>query len=163
MVKAQTKQTSSAIRSPGPVRTKTGAQVAYMFGLGCSLYGWKAKKITFLMVLVPCQILFKPKGINRTSWCLEPVPVLHHRIWAFGPCIVLEPIRVASSVGCTTLNSIYQYQPSPLGFGFCLNYSVKNSFTVRSVWKTLTCELNHSSAILVVMRDVRSRSSDRYW
>ncbi len=46
-VEAQTKSTSSAIRSPGPVCTKTGAQVVYMLGLGRSLYGWKAKKITF--------------------------------------------------------------------------------------------------------------------
>ncbi len=45
--------TSSAIQSPGPVRTKTGAQVAYVLRLGRSLYGWKAKKINFPMILVP--------------------------------------------------------------------------------------------------------------
>nr|BAC83110.1 hypothetical protein [Oryza sativa Japonica Group] len=43
-VEAQTKSTSGAIRSPGPVCTKTGAQVAYVLRLGRSLYGWKAKK-----------------------------------------------------------------------------------------------------------------------
>ncbi len=52
-VEAPTKSTSSAIRSLGPVCTKTGTQVAYVLGLGCSLYGWKTKKITFPMVLVP--------------------------------------------------------------------------------------------------------------
>ncbi len=63
---------------------------------------------------------------------------------------MLEPIRVASRVGCTTLNFIYQYPPLSIGFGFCLDYSVENSFIARSVCKTPTRELNHSSAILVV-------------
>ena len=36
-VEAQTKSTSSAIRSPGPVCTKTAAQVAYVLGLGRSV------------------------------------------------------------------------------------------------------------------------------
>ncbi len=52
-VEAQTNSTSGAIRSLGPVCTKTGAQVAYVLGLGRSLYIWKAKNITFPMVLVP--------------------------------------------------------------------------------------------------------------
>ena len=46
-VEAQTKSMSGAIRSPGPVCTKTGAQVTYVLGLGRSLYGLKSKKITF--------------------------------------------------------------------------------------------------------------------
>nr|ABG66234.1 hypothetical protein LOC_Os10g39934 [Oryza sativa Japonica Group] len=95
-VEAQTKSTSGAIRSPGPVCTKTGAQVAYMLGLGRSLYGWKAKKIPFQWFWSHVQILSESMGIDRTSWRPESVPVLRHRIWAFGPCIVLEPIRVAS-------------------------------------------------------------------
>nr|ABA93999.1 retrotransposon protein, putative, Ty3-gypsy subclass [Oryza sativa Japonica Group] len=61
-VEAQTKSTSGAIRSPGPVCTKTGAQVAYMLALGCSLYVWKAKKITFPMVLVPRPNSFRVNG-----------------------------------------------------------------------------------------------------
>ncbi len=52
-VEAQNKSTSSTIRSSGPVCTKTSAQVAYVLGLGSSLYGCKAKKITFPMVMVP--------------------------------------------------------------------------------------------------------------
>ncbi len=52
-VEAQTKSTSGAIRSLGPVCTKMDAQVAYVLGFGRSLYGWKSNKITFLMVLVP--------------------------------------------------------------------------------------------------------------
>ncbi len=40
-MEAQTRSTSSTIQSPGPVCTKTGAQVAYVHGLGRSLYGWK--------------------------------------------------------------------------------------------------------------------------
>ena len=65
-VEAQTKSTSGAIRSSGPVFTKTGAQVAYVLGLGRSLYGWKAKKITFPMVLVPHPNSFRVNG-NRPN------------------------------------------------------------------------------------------------
>ncbi len=63
-VEAQTKSTPGAIRSPRPVCTKMGAQFAYVLGLGHSLYGWKAKKITFPMVLVPRQNSFRVNG-NR--------------------------------------------------------------------------------------------------
>ncbi len=60
--KTFSKSTSSAIRSPGPVSIKTGAQVAYVLGLGRSLYGWQTKKITFPMVLVPRPNSFQ---VNR--------------------------------------------------------------------------------------------------
>ncbi len=66
MVKAQTNSTSGAIRSPGSVCTKMGTQVAYVLGLGHSLYGWKAKKITFPMVLVPRPNSFQVNG-NRPN------------------------------------------------------------------------------------------------
>ena len=59
-VEGQTKSTSGAIQSPGPVCTKMGAQVAYVLGLGRSLYVWKAKKIP--MVLVPCPNSFRVSG-----------------------------------------------------------------------------------------------------
>ena len=45
---------SSPTRSPGAGRTKTDAQVAYVLRLGRSLYGWKAKKITFPTDLRVC-------------------------------------------------------------------------------------------------------------
>ena len=61
-VEAQTKSTSGAIRSLEPVYTKMGAQVAYVLGLGHSLYGWKAKKITFPMVLVRRPNSFRVNG-----------------------------------------------------------------------------------------------------
>jgi len=65
-VEARTKSTSSTIRSPGPVYTKTGALVAYVLGLGRSLCGWKAKKVTFPMVLVPHPNSFEVNG-NRPN------------------------------------------------------------------------------------------------
>nr|ABA97122.1 hypothetical protein LOC_Os12g18230 [Oryza sativa Japonica Group] len=43
-VEGQSKPTLSAIRSPEPVYTKTGVQVAYVLGLGRSLYGWKLRR-----------------------------------------------------------------------------------------------------------------------
>nr|BAD03372.1 hypothetical protein [Oryza sativa Japonica Group]BAD03527.1 hypothetical protein [Oryza sativa Japonica Group] len=65
-VEAQTNSTSGAIWSPGSVCTKTGAQVAYVLRLGHSLYGWKVKKITFPMVLVPRPNSFQVNG-NRPN------------------------------------------------------------------------------------------------
>ena len=54
-LEAQPKSSSSLSRSPGAVRTKTDAQVAYGLRLGRSTYARKDKKTTFPMVLVPCQ------------------------------------------------------------------------------------------------------------
>nr|ABF96581.1 retrotransposon protein, putative, Ty3-gypsy subclass [Oryza sativa Japonica Group] len=65
-VEAQTNSTSGAIRSPGPVCAKTGAQVAYVLVLGRSLYGWKAKK-TFQWFWSHVQILSESMGIDRTN------------------------------------------------------------------------------------------------
>ncbi len=65
-VEAQTNSTSGAIRSPGPVCTKTGAQVTYVLVLGRSLYGWKAKK-TFQWFWSHVQILSESMGIDRTN------------------------------------------------------------------------------------------------
>jgi hypothetical protein len=45
--KAKSDSTSSPPRSPGPVCTKTNAQDASDLRLGCSLYGWKAKELSF--------------------------------------------------------------------------------------------------------------------
>jgi hypothetical protein len=40
-MEAQTSSTSFQFQTPGTVRTKTDAHVAYGVGFGCSLYGWK--------------------------------------------------------------------------------------------------------------------------
>ena len=56
--------------------------------------------------------------------------MLRHRYLAFGLCISCEPIRGPSRSLCTTLESLYTAAAAPLGFGFCLDYSVKNSFAV---------------------------------
>ena len=37
--------------------------------------------------------------------------------------------------------------PPSLGFGFCLDYSVKNSFAVHRFVRPQLCEINHSYAI----------------
>ena len=51
-VEAQTDSTSSLIRSPGAVSTKTDAQAANRVGFGCSLYGWKDNFKTLPMASV---------------------------------------------------------------------------------------------------------------
>ena len=70
---------------------------------------------------------------------------------AFGPCIVLEPIRAATWGVCTPLITIYSVDSSTLGFGFCLYYSVKNSFAAVSICETPTHEINLSSSNLVAI------------
>ena len=40
-LEAQSKSSSSLLRSPGVARTKINAQAAYGVRFGCSLYGWK--------------------------------------------------------------------------------------------------------------------------
>ena len=46
-----------------------------------------------------------------------------------------------------TLESSYTAATSPLGFGFCLDYSVKNNFAVHRFVRPQLHEFNHSSAI----------------
>uniref|UniRef100_J3MK37 Uncharacterized protein n=1 Tax=Oryza brachyantha TaxID=4533 RepID=J3MK37_ORYBR len=83
-VEAQTNSISITVRSPRPVCSKTDAQVAYVLGLGRSLYEWKAKKIIFPMDLVPRPNSFRVNG-NRPNKLVsrKSVPVLRHRLWAF--------------------------------------------------------------------------------
>ena len=64
---------------------------------------------------------------------------------------MLEPIRGTSRGSCTTLETLFAAATSLLGFGFCLDYSVKNSFATVSVCETPTRVLNHSSAIFQIV------------
>ena len=50
-----------------------------------------------------------------------------------------------------TLDTLLAAATSLLGFGFCLDYSVKNSFAAVSVCETPTRVLNHSSAIIQIV------------
>jgi hypothetical protein len=86
--------------------------------------------------------------------------------WVVGPCIVLEPIRVASRDLCTPLNTLYSIESPKLGFGFCLDYSIKNSFAVcrfvRPQLRELIIHLQfwlHSSLFLLVFFDSQVRIS----
>jgi hypothetical protein len=54
-VEAKSNSSSSPVRSLGAVRNKTDAQVAYGFGFGQSIYGWKQNFIKLPMVPVLCQ------------------------------------------------------------------------------------------------------------
>jgi hypothetical protein len=87
------------------------------------------------MVLVGAQIHLESLGIVRASWRLESILALRHRILVFGPCIELEPIRDASRGSYTTLASLKQLLLLSLGFVFCLDYSVDNSFAATvNLW-----------------------------
>ena len=51
-LEAQSKLSSSLLRSPRAARTKINAQAAYEVRLGCSLYGWKDNFKELPMALV---------------------------------------------------------------------------------------------------------------
>jgi hypothetical protein len=53
----------SLIRIPRTVRTKIITEITYRLRFGCSLYGWKGKRINFLMQQVshPKPFLFYGK------------------------------------------------------------------------------------------------------
>jgi hypothetical protein len=53
-VEAKSNSSSSPVRSPGAVRNKTDAQVAYGVGFGSSIYGWKKNFIKLRMAPVSC-------------------------------------------------------------------------------------------------------------
>jgi hypothetical protein len=53
-VEAKSNSSSSPVRTPGAVRNKTDAQVAYGVGFERSIYGWKQNFIKIPMALVSC-------------------------------------------------------------------------------------------------------------
>ena len=61
-LEAQSKSSSSLLRSPGVARTKINAQAAYGVRFGCSLYGWKDnfKELPMALVSDPNSL-----GVNR--------------------------------------------------------------------------------------------------
>jgi hypothetical protein len=67
-------------------------------------------------------------GNRQSNWMFRIYPGAARRIWVFGPCIELEPIRIVSRGSYMTLASLNQSLPLSLGFRFCLDYSVDNSF-----------------------------------
>jgi hypothetical protein len=58
---------SSPVRSPGAVRNKMHAQVAYGVGFGRSIYGWKQNFIELPMAPVSCQNSFRVNGNRRNK------------------------------------------------------------------------------------------------
>jgi hypothetical protein len=54
-VEAKSNSSSSPVQSPGAVRNKTDAQVAYGVSFGRSIYGWKQNIIKLPMAPVLCQ------------------------------------------------------------------------------------------------------------
>jgi hypothetical protein len=54
-VEAKSNLNSGPVRSPGAVRNKTDAQVAYGVRFGRSIYGWKHNFIELPMAPVSCQ------------------------------------------------------------------------------------------------------------
>ena len=79
--------------------------------------------------------------IVQISWRPGSVLTLRLRLLVFGSCIVLGPIRGTSRGFCTTLETLLAAAIPLLGFGFCLDYSVKNSFAAVSVCETPTLRL----------------------
>ena len=96
--------------------------------------------------------------IVQISWRPGSVLTLRRRLLVFGSCIVLGPIRGTSRGFCTTLETLLAAAIPLLGFGFCLDYSVKNSFAAVSVCETPTREINHSSAESLQLSCVLSSS-----
>jgi hypothetical protein len=66
------------IQISGAVHTKIITEITYGLHFGCTLYGWKAKRITFLMELVshPNTFLFHGKRQNNEAYRIYKVVVL---------------------------------------------------------------------------------------
>jgi hypothetical protein len=70
----------SPTQSPGSPRIQIDVQIAYDLCFGCSTYAWKAKEITFPMVLIsyPTKIGVVPNLQNSTNfqnhfWCCATI------------------------------------------------------------------------------------------
>ena len=66
-LEAQSKSSSSLLRSPGAARTKINAQAAYGVRFGCFLYGWKHNFKELRMALVWGPNSFGVDGNRRNN------------------------------------------------------------------------------------------------
>ncbi|TVU13612.1 hypothetical protein EJB05_40328, partial [Eragrostis curvula] len=115
---AQSKSVSSPFRTPTPVGTKTGAQVAYEIGFGCSLYGWKAKKITFPMDLVSCLNSAGVIGNHRNKLTSRICPGAAPSLFGLWACISCDTEIFEPSMLHPNIQDIIQQLPSYNGESF---------------------------------------------
>jgi hypothetical protein len=90
-VEAQSKSSSSLVRSPGAMHNKTDAQVAYKVGFGHSLYGLNhnlASNGTDLMAKCLLSQRESSKQVdikNLPRCCVASLLGLRPRLWAYHP------------------------------------------------------------------------------
>jgi hypothetical protein len=73
-VEAKSNLNSGPVRSPGAVRNKMDAQVAYGVGFGRSIYGWKHNLIELPMALVSCNGNLRNKMTSTICQGAVPIP-----------------------------------------------------------------------------------------
>jgi hypothetical protein len=66
-LESQSNSSWNPIQIQGTVRTKIVAQITYQLRFGCSLYGWKDKRINFPMELVSYPNSFWVHGKHRSN------------------------------------------------------------------------------------------------
>ena len=105
-LEAQSKSSSSLLRSPGAVHTKINTQAAYGVYFGCSLYGWKDNFKEFPMAPVLGPNSFGLDGNhqnNRTSRICHGVAAPSFGLLARVPCWPkwwMPPWPPPATIGC---------------------------------------------------------------
>ena len=157
-MEAQTDSTSSLIRSPKAVSTKTDAQVANGVGFGRSLYGWKYNFKTLLMAVVSG---LNSSGVDKnhprklTSSFCPGAATPSFSLWAL--------YRVGAHYGRVqgVLHDPREFISSRytlVRVWVLLKLFCQEQFAARSVCETPTCEINHSSAESLQLSCVLSSS-----
>jgi hypothetical protein len=111
---------STSTRSLGLPCIQIDVQIAYNLRFGRSTYAWKAKEITFPMVLVPCPTKIEVVCNHQKSTDFQNHFGAAPLFWPDGPCIQLESIRDASYGLTMTLDPLYSVAAIIL-HGFCLD------------------------------------------
>jgi hypothetical protein len=93
------------------------------------------------------QIQQESMGKYSTSWCLEPVSVLRHYLWSFGPCILSWPTRVATRGSWPPQTPLIQLTPTSSRVGFCLVHFCQEQDAVLRLWNP-TRELNQLLSVI---------------
>jgi hypothetical protein len=130
-LEAQYNSTSGPPPSLGAVCLRLDAQATYGVRFPRSTYGWKDNFIELPMESSPRPNDAWVNGNHRIKWTSRIC------LGAALPCFgLLVRVLYWSPLGCvqgscTLLNTLYSVELLKLGFEFCLDYSIKNSFAVH--------------------------------
>jgi hypothetical protein len=115
--------------------------------LGDLYMNGKLRRYNFKWLWSQAKIHEESTGKYSTSWCPEPVSVLRHCIWSFGPCILSWPTSVATRGSWPPQTPLIHSPPPSSRVGFCLVHFCQEQDAVLQLWNPIR-ELNQLLSVI---------------